>query len=146
MKKGQSLFEVVIALGVVTLITVGIVILTINSIRNSTFSKNKTLASKYAQEAIEWVRGEREKNSSEFLDNVVYGGGVYCLDDLSWTNVGVCVDEYIAGTNLTREVLFTTSLLSGKNITEAQVVVSWDDSQGYHEARSTTSFADSREQ
>lgn len=144
MKKGQSLFEVVVALGVVTLITVGIIILATNSIRNSTFSKNKTLSSRYAQEAIEWMRAERDKDSSGFLGNVIVPR--YCLDDLHWTNVGVCVDEYIAGTNLTREVLFTTSLLSGKNITEVQVVVFWSDSQGYHEVRSTTSFADLREQ
>lgn len=145
MKKGQSLFEVVMALAVVTLITVGIVILATNSIKNSTFSRNKTLSAKYAQEAIEWMRAERDKDISEFLNNVVIP--VYCLDSLSWSNVDVCSSgEVISNTNLTREASFTTSLISGKNIIEAQVTVFWNDSQGYHEVRSTTSFADTREQ
>lgn len=135
----------VVALGVVTLITVGIVILATDSIRNSTFSKNKTLASRYAQEVIEWLRQERDKSSSDFANYTVIP--TYCFDNLSWSNIGPCgSDEFISNTNLTREVNFTSSLLSGKNLLEVLVVVSWSDSQGVHEARSTTNFADGRQQ
>ena len=142
--KGQSLFEVVVALGVVTMIIVAIIILATNSIRNTTYSRNKTLSSRYAQEAVEWLRNEREKGNSAFLLNIAVP--IYCFDNLSWTNAGVCdADETIAGTILKREAYFSTSLLSGKNIVEAVVVVSWDDSQGYHEVRNTTNFTDTRE-
>lgn len=141
---GQSLFEVVLALAVVTLITVGIIILTTDSIKNSSFSKNKTLASRFAQEAIEWIRKERDKNFSTFLGHAAIP--TYCFDTLTWSNIGPCSSsEKISGTILTREVDFTTYTVSGKNIVEALVVVSWSDSKGYHESRSSTNFNDLRE-
>lgn len=141
---GQSLFEVVLALAVVTLIMVGIVILAANSIRNSTFSKNKTLASKYAQEAIEWVRKERDDNNSLFITHVSVPN--YCFSTLDWSNVGYCSSgEVIAGTLFQRQGDFSVSSVSGKNIVEALIVVSWSDSQGQHEVRTTTNFSDVRE-
>lgn len=144
MKKGQSLFEVVLALGVVTLITVGIIILATDSIKNSSFSKNKTLASRFTQEAIEWVRNERDKNFSSFINRAIIPK--YCFDTLSWSNVGPCSgSEQIPDTILTREVDLSTYTVSGKSIIEVLVVVSWNDSKGYHETRSSTNFSDIRE-
>ena len=142
--KGQSLFEVVLALAVVTLITVAIVILSADSVRNSTFSKNKTLSSRYTQEAIEWLRNERDSDSSVFLTHVAVP--TYCLDSLSWSNIGSCLSgEKVSGTTLTRQANFSSSVISGKNIVEAVVTVSWNDAQGYHEVRSTTNFSDTRQ-
>jgi len=141
---GQSLFEVVLALAVVTMITVGIVILTTDSLKNSTFSKSKNLSTKYSQEVMEWLRTQRDEDYSLFLENSLTP--VYCMNSLSLGNSGACSSgEVINGTNLTRELYFTRSLLNGKTLVEALVVVSWSDSQGYHEARSTANFTDIRE-
>lgn len=142
--KGQSLFEVVLALGVITLITVGIVILATNSIKNATFSKNKNIAAKYAQEAIEWLRSVRDTNPSLFITNSMVAS--YCLDSLSWANTGNCgSSEYLGSTIYLRQVNFSSSVVSGKNLIEAEVVVSWRDPSGSHSVKSTTSFADYRE-
>ena len=59
LKKGQSLFEVVFAVAVSALIITAIVILAGNAVSNSTFSRNKALAGRFVQEAIEWLRKER---------------------------------------------------------------------------------------
>ena len=143
-QKGQSLFEVVLALGVITLITVGMVILATNSIKNATFSKNKNIATKYAQEAIEWLRSVRDTNPSLFIANSITAS--YCLDTLSWANTGSCgSSEYLGGTIYLRQVNFSSSVVSGKNLVEAEVVVSWSDPSGSHSVKSTTSFADYRE-
>jgi len=48
MNKGQSLFEVVVALAISALIIITLVSVVGNSIKNATFSKNKTLAANYA--------------------------------------------------------------------------------------------------
>lgn len=145
MEAGQSMFEVVIALFIITMIIVGVVSLTTNSLSNAVFSKNKTLAGKFSQEAIEWLRFQREEDISLFLTNVT-NSNRYCLQTLAWTNAGICSSsELITNTVFRREVVFTTSTVSGKKLIEADVVTYWTDSKGYHESKSVTNFTDIRE-
>jgi len=141
---GQSLFEVVLALGVITAITVGIVSLTVNAIRNAAFSKNKTLAGRYAQEATEWLRNERDNDFAVFETHAQTT--LWCFSGLNWNKIGDCGGpDKIMDTPLLREVAFSTNLISGKTVIEASVRVYWDDAQGAHEVRSVTSFSDWRQ-
>ena len=73
---GQSLFEVVVALAISTLVIIAVVSLAALSIRNTDFSKNKTLASKYAQDATEWLRGQRDADFDAFASNTLQMPGV----------------------------------------------------------------------
>ena len=149
--RGQSLFEVVIALAISTIIIVSLVSLVSNSIRNSTFSKNKTLASRYAQEATEWLRGQRDQDPVIFKTNAQTT--IWCLKNLDWSMSGSCPEgsgSNIAGTEFRREVSFNSrnAVSAGgaqKTIIDVDVVVKWRDSQGDHEVRSATSFSDWRE-
>ena len=142
--KGQSLFEVVMALAVVTMIIVGIVALASHSIRNTTFSRNKTLASRYAQEATEWLRGQRDEDVEVFRTNTQTT--LWCFQNLSWADVGTCgTGKEIADTPFKREVTFSSSLVGGKVVIQADIKVYWADSQGDHEVRSVTDFTDWRE-
>lgn len=142
---GQSLFEVVLALGVMTIITVGVIILTSYSVRNAAFARNKNLASKHSQEAIEWLRGRRDTDIQFFITSAQTNS--YCLDNLNFSNTGTCAsNEFIPNTGLLRDLTFTRTTVSGKNIITATVVVSWTDARGRHEARSVTDFLDTREQ
>lgn len=145
-EKGQSLFEVVLALGVITAITVGIVSLAVTSIRNAAFSKNKTLAGNYAQEATEWLRSERDSDFEAFRTHAeTQPSFKWCLSNLSWSKFGPCsTSDNITGTPLFRDVTFTTSV-SGNTIIEADIKVYWTDSQGVHEVSSITSFTDWRQ-
>lgn len=141
---GQSMFEVVIALFIISMIIVGVVSLSTNSLSNSIYSRNKSLSGRYSQEAIEWLRSEREKDFESFVTHA--NTPTYCLDTLAWTNIGTCSSsEIIANTIFTREVAFSTYAVSGKNLIEASVTTFWNDSRGYHEARSVTNFGDIRE-
>jgi Tfp pilus assembly protein PilV len=147
-EKGQSLFEVVLALGVITAITVGIVSLAVSSIRNATFSKNKTLAGRYVQEATEWLRSERDNDFTTFQGEALTAPGTpMCFPTLAWTgSVGVCgASETIANTPLFREITFSATTISGKTVIDANVRVYWTDAQGGHEVRSSTSFTDWRQ-
>lgn len=148
-KLGQSMFEVVLALFIITMIIVAVVILSTNAISNSLFSRSKTQGSRYSQEAVEWIRAQRELNSSDFI--ALTNGTTYCLDSLpqllsSAPNRSCSDSEKIAGTNLIREVNFTQSTLAGgEKIVNATVVTYWEDAKGYHETRSVTDFSDIRE-
>ncbi len=141
---GQSMFEVVLALFIITMIIVAVVILSTNAISNSLFSRSKNQGSRYTQEAIEWLRSQREVNYADFV--VYTASGVYCLDTLTFNNPGSCGStEYVSGTNLIRQVNFSQTIVAGKKIVNAVVTTSWIDSKGYHEARSVTDFSDIRE-
>ena len=151
--QGQSLFEIVLAIGVMILVLGGLASLAMVSVRNSTFSRNKTLSSKYAQGASEWLRSERDANRDIFIGRA---GAVdvavkYCLLTLetsAWSNTGACSDgEVIANTLFKRDLTLTKTVepLKLKTVIKADVVVSWQDAQGEHEARSYTYFSDWRE-
>lgn len=143
-EKGQSMFEVVIALFIIAMIIVGVVSLSTNSLSNSIFSRNKTLAGRYTQEALEWLRSQREEDLSIFLTNI--STPTYCFTTLAWTNPGACGSgEVITGTIFSREAIFSSSVVSGKNIIEVDISTSWSDSRGYHEARTITNLSDIRE-
>ena len=155
---GQSLFELVVAIAISALIIVALVSLATNSIRSSSYSNNKARAATYAQQATEWLRGERDKTVIDINGNAVNGMDnlkkkaasfpVYCLQDLSWDygngNTSGCTVK-INGTIFYRWVTLSTSLPNGKTVIEADVVVSWTDSQGFHEVTSATNFSDWRQ-
>lgn len=149
-ERGQSLFEVVLALAIATIIIVAMVALASLAIRNSNFSRNKTLATRYSQEATEWLRGERDTDFDAFF--VRAANPLYCLKSLSWTEstIGPCTDgQEIPGTLFKREIGFirTTVDVGGvpKNVVEAEIKVYWQDAQGVHEVKSITNFTDWRE-
>ncbi len=137
-QKGQSMFEVVIAIFIIAMITISVVSLSTVSLSNAVFSRNKTLANKYSQEAIEWIRGQREQNFTSFKANAV---GTKCLNTLAFT-APPC--QFIANI-FKREVTFTTRLESGKTILQVDVKTYWDDSKGYHESKYVTNFSDIRQ-
>ena len=143
-QSGQSLFEIVLALAITTSIIVALVALTATSIRNTTFSKNKTLASRYSQEATEWLRGERDANFSAFSSQAATP--LYCMPSLSWAIIGACASgQEIVNTLFRREISFSSSLVNGKTLIQASVRVYWSDAQGLHEVRSVTNFSDWRQ-
>lgn len=158
---GQSLYEVVFALGVTALILTGVVSLAATTVRNSTFTRNNAQATKFVQEGTEWLRGERDADWDIFAGRASANTN-YCLDDSpldagSWSNPGICGGSEFIGFNtiFLRQLTFacfTTnpfspppflsvacSAPSVDNI-ETTVSVSWSDAQGTHEVRAITRF------
>lgn len=148
MNKGQSLFEVVLALSIISLIIFGVVILATASIGNSDFSRNKALATRFSQEATEWLRGQRDANWITFLANSDVAGKAWCLNSepiIGWGTQGVCASASFIGTTIfKREVTLTTIVVNSVNAVEAKTKVYWNDSKGYHEINSVTDFTNFR--
>lgn len=146
-EKGQSLFELVVAIGISALVIVVLVSLTSNALQNAAFAKNETLAGNYAQEATEWLRGQRDNNTTVFETNVSSSFGVAkCFNTLSWSGTGECgTGETITGTPFVRQITFTLLDNPTKTIVEADVTVSWTDSKGLHEVANATDFSDWRQ-
>ena len=148
-KNGQSLFEVLIALTVMVLVIVAIVSLSTTSIRNTDYSKNKSSANQYAQEAVEWLRQRRDEDWDTFFSQAESGAGrIWCLssnlETPDWpAGAGSCqVDnssDYISDTIFLREITLTQT---ESNIVDADVRVEWNDGRGNHLVSLMTVFTD----
>lgn len=69
---GQSLIEVVVALGIVIIIVTAIAISTTSGLKNAQFSKNQTQATKIAQEGLEAVKVIKRDNCPVVINNNQY--------------------------------------------------------------------------
>lgn len=159
---GQSLLEIVIAIGLALIISTGLVITTVNGLKNSQFSKNQAQATKYAQEAIDQIRTIRDRDYAvcgpslsvaKFSDlwpsdvcslactytlkrSSVDG---YCPGDTSspiWLKISPPAQETIG--NFNREIKIETFSANQKKVT---VKVSWTDISGNHESQLVTILA-----
>lgn len=145
--RGQTLFELVVAIGIGVLIVTAIVRLVTISVRNSTFSKNKAEAARYSQETLEWLRAEKERDWGAF-----YGRSAdptyWCLASLSWpSSSGQCgQNQTITGTTLfTRLVALDRDDVDQDGTAddiEAIVTVTWTESGQVHSSTAATHFGD----
>lgn len=141
LSKGQSLFEVMIAMAIVSIVLISIVSLASLSIRATVFSRSQTEATRFTQQAIEWLQGEKSADWTTF-EGYITSSNTYCLNSLTWTNPGVCSSaEIISGTIYTRQVTFTNN---GDTTYTADVDTSWTDAQGVHTSSLSQVFGDIR--
>ncbi len=138
-EKGQTLLEVLVALAVVVLVIVALIKATTYSLKGSDFSKTQALATRYAQEAIEWTRAERDKSWDNLADRSSADGSTYCLTSLSWPGAGGCSESGFleADNRFKREVVLKNVGGEGNRI-EVRVEVSWQDASGEHHSRLET--------
>lgn len=133
---GQSLYEVVFAIGIAAVILIALVALATVSVRNTTFSKNKAIATELSEEALEWLRSEKVADWGAFAAR----DGTWCLPDLNWGTAGFggCSStDYVNGTRIVREIIINVESADTILMT---IELSWQDSQGSHEVNSETYF------
>lgn len=131
-QSGQTLVEVLFALGVVSVCLVALVIAIVTAVRNARFAKNSSLASQYAQEGTEAARRERDTSAtwSDFISSFNSDRG---LDSgLNWAgcgsaNVGI----------FERCVNFDNTDPSGE-ISIVTVTVSWSEGGRDHSVEAVT--------
>jgi len=137
LQKGQSLFEVVVAIAISALVITGIVSLTTNSIQNSSFSRDSNLASNYIVQTNEWLRQERDGDLNVFITHTATG--TWCFKELTWTLPKACgASDYVTGTKFTRQVDFQTV---SPNLVQVDVTITWSDSKGIHESLGSTNLS-----
>lgn len=150
--QGQSLFELVVAIGIIGLILLALVSLSTLSVRNATTSRNQAEGARLGQEAIEWLRGERDKDWDDFLAQVTTPN-YKCLEGLSWSqaNPGACSTNDLISSIYQREARFECINLDcdinndgTDDEVDAVITVFWTDAQGYHEIKNSTHFTDWR--
>jgi len=116
--KGQSLIEVVVAIGIVVIVIVALVAVTTVSVRNASFSRNQALATKYAQEAIEKIRDYRARVAWDIFTN-------NCQNPPDLPSIPSSFSR-------------TISCSGSGDSREIKVTVSWTDFKGTHKSELTT--------
>lgn len=122
-QKGQSLFEVLVAVALAALIVTAIASLATKSIGNTLYARNQSEATKLAQNGIEYVRYRRDKNPEGFFDNSDRPSESDMNSEINCTGIFTC--------NLTINVLKADEF-------EILVDVSWIDGSGTHSVTSKT--------
>jgi len=88
-KKSFTLIEVLIFVTILSLFFVVAAAVTIASLRNLKVQEHKILATRYAQELLEWLRGEKEADWNQFVTH----NGTYCFNYsiiTGWGSRGNC--------------------------------------------------------
>lgn len=164
---GQSLLEVTVLVGLALLTVSGLVIVTVNSLKNSQYSQNQAQATKLAQEGIDQVKSIADRNCP------VSSGGSYLWfnsanstgSDLIWSqtwaaerqfriqNFTTCTESIpglvqgspdinptAAGGIFTRNISIrdSTSCSPTESCKIIKVTVSWTDTSGSHQSHLAT--------
>ncbi len=140
LEKGQSLFEVLFSIAIAALVMGAIVSLATVAVRNSSYARSKTLATRYLQQTSEWLREQRDASWADFYSKA---GNFYCLKNISgWPGKGKCGStDFITGTIFVREVELQTS---GTDTVVAEITVEWSDAKGLHTVNSIARYTDWR--
>lgn len=126
--KGQTLIEVVVAVGAAVVIITALTTLIINSVNNGQISRNQNLATQYASEGIEDMRQIRDVNYATFA---AYNG-VYCLGPSNPPVLSPACSTANLGNPLTflRTVTITPNRCGedvATNMSNVVVTVAWND-------------------
>ena len=123
-ERGMSIIEVLIAVTILSMIFIAAAIATTISLNRAHYNQNRILATRYADELEEWMRGEKESNWSTFVSHSsVAPGTTYCFNSLtlSWPVSGTCGSTYGLNSRFKREVVLSGT---GSQV-KAQITVQW---------------------
>ncbi len=121
--KGQSLIEVLVGLGIISVVVTALAAVVITSTGNAQFSKNQNLATHYSTEGMEIMRKIRDGDYAVFRN---IASGTYCLDKGSSNLSPNC--NFGNVDNFRRQVTITHSGCAA-NVTRVIVTVGWQDSK-----------------
>lgn len=135
-QSGQTLAEVVVAIGVVVLLVTGLIFGTSITLKASQYGKARSQAIQYAEEAIEMTRTLRDSGWTTFLTYGAVTPRSWCLSKSgAWTAMsGSCtvnIDNVY-----TRTVTFTWDEIATKM--QVDVAVSWTDGNKTYSVPITT--------
>lgn len=121
-----TLIEVLVFVTILTLFFVAAASITTANLRNLKTQEHKILATHYAEELLEWLRGEKEADWNNFINKSSTDGTTYCFNNLDFNSYGYC-SSYGLNNFYQREG--TLIKLSDERIS-IRITVSWIESGG----------------
>ena len=137
-KSGQSLVEVVVALGVVVALAMSLITASLVTQRTSQQAKNNTQATNLVQQNIEQMRVFRDRRGFDVLAN----GACWTLtssdpDPANWSLSSSCPESItLSNTVFSRSIVIANGANSNQRV--VTVTVTWTDSGGLQTIQNTT--------
>ena len=140
----MTLLEVLIFTTMITLIFLTIASATTQSIKKTIYNQQKIIATHYAEEAQEWMRGEKETDWAVFSAR---SDATYCLNEnistcdvagSCWDNRASCgVSDYSLGGHFKRSSVLTTN----GSLIDVTTTVEWIEGQNRYSVPIHTTFS-----
>lgn len=138
---GQTLAEIVVVVGIIMLLITGLLVGANASLRAANFSRSKSKAIGYAQDAVESARNLRDSSWDTFFSYGDTTGKLWCLSGAgSWTTAGGGGCGININPNYSRSVKFTWADPNMK----VDVTVYWTDGSNNYNTTLSTYFTDWR--
>ena len=145
-ESGQTLIEMIIAIGLVVLVLTTLVSALTLGIKNNRFAREQSQAKNYVREGTEWARSIRDRLGWEsFYDMVAQDGNPvsYCLSSLPTTAQDaeeltnrICTSQETINNTVFRRTAFFSFGNTDKELT-LTVTVDWNDGSAIHTSTST---------
>jgi type II secretory pathway pseudopilin PulG len=126
--KGFSLVEAMVFISILSVFFISSMTIVVFILRNMKTQQYKILATRYAEEGIEWVKQEKEDDWQLFSlrDDSGGAGTNYCLNSLDWSTKTDCNDVYSLGPpNIFKRVLVITNFGNPTDRITINLTVSW---------------------
>lgn len=144
-QEGQTLIEVIVAVGLVVLVLLTLVSALTLAIRNNQFAKDQVLARNRSRETLEWLRNMRDQMGWDSFYAVITADGSlvdYCLpslpsDPTGFTALGngACTStQVISSTSYVRDLVLT---VVAPDEIDATVTIEWVQGGKTHSSTST---------
>lgn len=141
-ESGQTLIEILIAVVIVVLVLVAVVSRVVDAVGSTNFARNQLLATRFAQEGIEWARSQRDGLGWFAFANEVSSDPTFCLpnldDSITALAAGTCsAGQTISLTLFEREISFdyrSVGIPDEGDYVDVSVTVSWEDRVGTHQS------------
>lgn len=149
-EEGLSLLEALIFTTILSVIMLAVVFATTMSLKRTQFNQKKIFATRYAEEVLEWMRGEKEADWTTFTSR---SPQVYCMNDdvTTCSAAGSCWSVSTACPAGDYPLSETQSLNNGfsRNVTlqtdgttiRVTAIVSWKDGSNEFDVTSSTTFS-----
>lgn len=138
MKPAQILVELLLAIGVAVLTLVALIGATTRSLFNAGFAQRQSVATNYAQGAMEWIRTQKGLSWESFFARADGQGRSYCLADLAWNSSAPC--PALPGSEFVRTARLTVLSASPPQQVETVVTVTWQEANRPVSSKQTTVF------
>lgn len=139
------MIEVLIFITLISLIFIAMSYLSVASIRSAKSNQYKIMATHYAEELREWLRGEKEVDWTIFDDYAAYPTGIsYCMNTIpasiaSMPSSGTCGNSYALDNVFKRDLTLTAN--SDSSRIDAFITVSWREGTNSFQVPVAASFA-----
>lgn len=127
-KRGFSLIEVLVFVTILSVFIIIAISVSVNSLRNIQINQHKILATKYSQELVDWLRGQKEEDFLTFAAD--RSDKTWCFKTVPVTGwpalSGVCQAGDLINSIFKREVALVSNASPATSI-NVTVTVSWSE-------------------